>query len=142
MIPKQLDDNEYTTVINQALDTAVAMMRINHSITARLTDNNNMLDNRMDFTINMIQNVKEKFNNGMQLNPGDSATISRAMNEYVQRLENAQSHAMYMVEDLNDLKGFKSEIMKVQVSQMRFQDEMVQDQANKAAVKMRQTPRP
>jgi hypothetical protein len=144
-----VNDNAYTKTITNALTTAQEMLNANNLIfekvlPAGLADDTAMRGRGVDF---MFNDLKSKIESGMSLQPHEVITVNRALVEYVQKVELAQSHFMYMNEDLNNLSHFKTAIRDIHNVQIEFNKNVMLDAGNKADLdglknRMNQRPRP
>jgi len=117
-----IDDKKYIEVISNALDTAKEMLQANNSVfekvlPASLAEDTERRGSGVTF---MIDEVKHKIVNGERLLPPEVATVNRALVEYVQKVELAQSHFMYMNNDMNNLNHFKNAVRDIHHVQMQF----------------------
>lgn len=136
MSPPYLSEQTYKQTITNALDSVIDMLNQNDKIMKQTLPENKAMhySNLNDRTITMINSVKTRFEEGMQMNPPDIAIVNRALIEYIQKVEVAQSHFMYMAQDMNDLAPFKQKIEEVHISQMKFNHDVMQEQANKMSL--------
>jgi len=139
-----INDEKYKDILVKALETAHDSLSQNDVIMKRVLspEKADKFSEQNGFVLGMINNVKTKVTSDMPLHPGDVATVNRALVEYIQKVENTQSHMMYMVQDLNDLKDFKLAVEDVHKTQMRFSAEQSQDQAQKMQLMQRNRPSP
>lgn len=117
-----IDDKKYIEVINNALDTAKEMLQANNSIFEKVLPTSLAEDTELrgrGVTL-MFDVIKEKLANGDRLLPPEVTTVNRALVEYVQKVELAQSHFMYMNNDMNNLNHFKAAVRDVHHVQMQF----------------------
>lgn len=117
-----IDDKKYIEVINNALDTAKEMLQANNSIFEKVLPASLAEDTELrgrGVTL-MFDVIKEKLANGDRLLPPEVTTVNRALVEYVQKVELAQSHFMYMNDDMQNLNHFKAAVRDVHHVQMQF----------------------
>ena len=103
------NDNKYVKIITDALTTAQEMLANNNLIfekvlPAGLAEETELKGRGINF---MFDNIKDKVASGDSLQPHEVITVNRALVEYVQKVELAQSHFMYMNEhnDKHDKYG-------------------------------------
>lgn len=117
-----ISDKTYTEVISNALDTAKETLKANDSIFEKvlpsmLADDTARRGSGVTF---MMDEIKHKVLSGDTLAVHEISTVNRALNEYVQKIELAQSHFMYMNEDMSNLQHFKTAIKDIHHVQMQF----------------------
>jgi len=136
MSPQYLSEQTYKQTITNALDSAIDMLNQNDKIMQQTLPENKAMhySNLNDRTITMLNSVKTRFEEGMQMNPPDVAIVNRALNEYIQKVELSQSHFMYMAQDMNDLAPFKQKVEEIHITQMKFNHDVMQEQASKMSL--------
>lgn len=127
------NDNKYVKIITDALNTAQEMLANNNLIFEKvlppaLAEETELRGRGVGF---MFDEIKNKVSNGDSLLPHEVTTVSRALVEYVQKVELAQSHFMYMHEDLNQLRHFKEAVRDIHHVQMDFNAKVALDAGNK-----------
>ncbi len=135
-----IDDDKYKQVVSDALTTAQEMLSQNSLIMNKILGDDNETSFINEGVIENIGNTKNRFQNGMALNPAESATINRALVEYLQKVELAQSHFLYSVKNNSDLEPFREAIKNIHMAQMRFSFEQSQEMAQNMALSNRVRP--
>ncbi len=88
----------------------------------------NDLDIKQDYTeknnmaLHAIKMTKYDIENGSSLNPAAVSIVNRAMNQYIQKLETAQSNILYTMDGLSDLNHFKEKIKEVHFEVFKFNE--------------------
>lgn len=136
MSPQYLSEQTYKQTITNALNSAIDMLNQNDKIMQQTLPENKAMhySNLNDRTITMLNSVKTRFEEGMQMNPPDVAIVNRALNEYIQKVELSQAHFMYMAQDMNDLAPFKQKVEEIHITQMKFNHDVMQEQASKMSL--------
>ncbi len=127
------NDNKYVKIITDALTTAQEMLAHNNLIfekvlPASLAEETELKGRGTNF---MFDNIKDKIASGDSLHPHEVITVNRALVEYVQKVELAQSHFMYMNEDLNNLSHFKEAVRDIHHVQLDFNAKVALDSAHR-----------
>lgn len=127
------NDNKYVKIITDALNTAQEMLANNNLIFEKvlppaLAEETELRGRGVGF---MFDEIKNKVSSGSALLPHEVITVNRALVEYVQKVELAQSHFMYMHEDLNQLRHFKEAVRDIHHVQIDFNAKVALDASNK-----------
>lgn len=138
MLP--IKDEDYKKIIEDSLTTAQEMLNQNSAIMNRILPESHPYSDVNRNIVAHMDDIKYKVKNDLRLTPPDIATINRSLVEYVQKLELAQSHLLYMAESLNEIAPVKKAIHDVHMTQMRFSQEQIQDQVQEH--RLRHTQRP
>ena len=143
----QLSDTEHKEIINKALDAAISGMESHDKILNSVLPETSAskYSEQTGYVISMINNVKSKVNEDRNLNPADASIVNKALIEYIQKTESAQTHMFHMVRDLNELAPFKEYVQKIHISHMQFNQELAMEEAAKISLKasrQNNSPRP
>lgn len=142
MRPEELKDEDYKSIVSQALTAAVDGLN-NHTkvFDAVLPQDAAIQYNETtSHVVAMIDNVKAKFNEDRNLMPHENSIINKALIEYIQKVEQAQTHMFHMARDLTELAPFKDYVEKVHVTHMKFNHEVALDEASKLSLRQRPAP--
>jgi hypothetical protein len=114
------NENKYVQIITDALTSAQEMMKVNQSIFEKVlpsavADEIEHRGRGVDF---MFNELKHKVENGTSLTPPEVSMVNRALVEYSQRIDLAQTHFIHVNEDYSQISHFKEighDIYKVQI---------------------------
>lgn len=125
MFPR-LSEERQEEILIKALTNATEMLSRNTNIYKNIFSDDILADyaNKNDSTESRLNLVINKIQTKMDLNDFDVSFVNRALVEYVDTLENAQSHLMYMTEEnhFNKLDAMKKTIEEVYIAQMNFNE--------------------
>lgn len=141
-----INDEAYKKILVDSLTAAHDMLSQNEVIMQKVIpeDRFSEYSQKNNFTLTMLSNVKSRVENGMPLNPVEGTIVGRALVEYIQKVELAQSHFIHMIEDvskMSDLQFFKDTVKDIHMAQMRFSHEQSLEMSQKSNL-MNRPPRP
>lgn len=126
---QHLDDTEYKKIVINALTSAQVMLKNDAELLGPLLPDSSAFEQTQQMIINELRTTQSKFTNGMALSPMDAAAITRALVEYNQKVESSQGRLLNTPTGLDDVRNVQQQVMKIAIAQMRFQQDMVQDQS-------------
>jgi hypothetical protein len=139
---QHLDDTEYKKIVINALTSAQVMLKNDAELLGPLLPDSSAFEQTQQMIINELRNTQSKFTNGMALSPMDAAAITRALVEYNQKVESSQGRLLNTPTGLDDVRNVQQQVMKIAIAQMRFQQDMVQDQSQNQLLTSRMGNRP
>ena len=135
MLPLPLTDEKYELILTNALNNAVNMLSRNSEIYKGVLPEDMIEEyiDKNDGTENRLKMIIGKVETKMPLNNYEVSYVNRALVEYIDTLELAQSHYIYMTEseELSKIEKLRTLIEEVYVSQMRFNDEVIRNKMDK-----------
>jgi hypothetical protein len=131
MLPLPLTQEKYELILTNALSNAVSMLSRNSEIYKNVLPED-MLEEYMDKndgTEHRLKMIAGKIETHSNLNTYEVSYVNRALVEYIDTLELAQSHFIYMTEpeELSKIARLRTLIEEVYVSQMRFNDDVIKN---------------
>lgn len=138
----QLNDTEYKKIVINALTSAQVMLKNDAELLGPLLPDSSAFEQTQQMIINELRNTQSKFTNGMALSPMDAAAINRALVEYNQKVESSQGRLLNTPTGFDDVRNVQQQVMKIAIAQMRFQQDMVQDQSQSQLLTSRLGNRP